>query len=89
MRGVADIVVSFSGAPRAAAWVLEIGLGSNAVAKLPQAQDYATARSEPDVYCCCVVVKAGLGAEPASTAAGGAAVAIAWSQRVGGGWERA
>jgi hypothetical protein len=89
LRGVADLIISFSGAPRAAAWVLEIGLGSDATAKLPQAQDYAAARSEPDVYCCCVVVKAGKGAEPASTAAGGAAVAIAWSRRVGTTWERA
>jgi hypothetical protein len=95
LRGVADVVVSFSGAPRAAAWVLEIGLGSDAAAKLPQAQDYATARSEPDVYCCCIVVKAGEGAEPASKAAGGAAVALAWARRVGAvvgsgaTWERA
>ena len=89
LRGVADLIISFSGAPRAAAWVLEIGLGSDATAKLPQAQDYAAARSEPDVYCCSVVVKAGKGAEPASMAAGGAAVELAWSRRVGTSWERA
>jgi hypothetical protein len=89
LRGVADLVISFSGAPHAAAWVLEIGLGSDAAAKLPQAQDYAAARGEPEVFCCSVAVKAGEGAEPASAAAGGAAVALAWSRRVGTSWERA
>ncbi len=86
LRGVADLVISFSNAPRAAAWVLEIGLGCDAFAKLPQAQDYAATRN---VYCCSVVVKAGDGAEPASMAAGGAAFAIAWSRRVSMTWERA
>jgi hypothetical protein len=89
LRGVADLVISFSNAPRAAAWVLEIGLGCDAFAKLPQTQDYAATRNEPGVYCCSVVVKAGGGAEPASMAAGGAAVAIAWSRRVRMTWERA
>ena len=91
MRGRADIIVKFAGAPRASAWVVEVGLGSDAAAKLPQAQEYAKALSEPDVYCCAVAIKyGGDDAKPASVSAGGALVAIEWSQRVGSdGWSRA
>jgi len=64
---------------------------SDAAAKLPQAQEYAKALSEPDVYCCAIAVKSGGGndAKPASASAGGALVAIEWSRRVGSdGWAR-
>ena len=59
MRGRADIVVRFAGAPRASAWVIEVGLGGDAAAKLPQAQEYANALSEPEVFCCAIAVNAG------------------------------
>ena len=94
MRGRADIVVKFSGTPRASAWVVEVGLGNDAAAKLPQAQEYAKALSEPDVFCCSVAVavavkSGGDDAKPASVSAGGALVAIEWSRREGsGGWVR-
>ncbi len=84
MRGVADIVVTFSGAPHAAAWIIEMGLGGDAAAKLPRAQQYAQALDMADVFCCAIVVNDAL--QPASVAAGGAALAIAWSQRVDGAW---
>ena len=88
--GRADIIVTFADAQRASAWVIEVGLGSDAAAKLPQAQAYAKALDEPDVFCCAVVVKSGGDdAKSASVSADGALVAIAWSQRVGsGGWVR-
>ena len=89
LHGVADVVVTFSGAPHPTAWVIEIGLGSDAATKLLQAQDYARALSEADVCCCGIVVKSGPGSTPASVQAGsGAAVAFAWSRRVGDAWER-
>jgi hypothetical protein len=84
MRGRADIVVKFAGPPRASAWVVEVGLGSDAATKLPQAQGYAKALGEPDVFCCAITVKSGGNdAKPASVSAGGALVAIEWSRRVG------
>jgi hypothetical protein len=84
MRGVADIVVHFSGAPHAAAWVIEIGIGKDAAAKLPQAQDYAQALGVADVFCCAIVVNEDV--KSASVKAGGAALSVAWSQRVGSAW---
>ena len=90
MRGRADIVVKFAGPPRASAWVVEVGLGSDATTKLPQAQGYAKTLGEPDVFCCAITVKSGGNdAKPASVSAGGALVAIEWSRRVGSdGWAR-
>jgi len=82
-RGVADIIVKFAGSPRGEAWVVEVGVGGGGVAaKLLQAQAYAAAYAEPDLYCCALVVKP---ANSASVAAGGAAVEIAWTRHVGGG----
>jgi hypothetical protein len=83
-RGLADIVITFSDAPHAAAWVIEVGLGSKAAAKLPQAQQYAQALGVSDVSCCAIVVDAD--SKSASVAAGGAIGAYAWSQRVHGAW---
>jgi len=82
MLGVADIVVTFSGAPRVAAWVIEIGLGTNAVAKLPQAEQYALALGIANVHCCAIVVDSDVKSASA-TAAGGAPIVLAWSQRDG------
>ena len=85
VRGLADIVVTFSGAPRVTAWVIEIGLGVDAAAKLPQAQQYAQALSAADVFCCAIVVNADLKSASVSPASG-VAVAVAWSQRVDSAW---
>jgi hypothetical protein len=82
MRGLADIVVTFSDAPHAAAWVIEVGFGSDAAAKLQQAQQYAQALCVADVLCCAIVVVAD--SKSASVAAVGAVVAFAWLQRVDG-----
>ena len=86
MRGRADIIIRFTGPPHPAAWVVEVGLGSEPAAKLPQVQDYARALDEPDVYVCAVVVKQ---VRPASVAPGGEAVAIEWMRRVNGVWKSA
>jgi hypothetical protein len=78
-RGVADLVVVFSGAPHAAAaWVIEIGLGNDAAAKLPQAQVYAQALGAANVFCCAIVVNKD--SKSASVTADNAALAVAWSQ---------
>ena len=79
MLGVADIVLTFSGAPRVAAWVIEIGLGTDAVAKLPQAEQYALALGIANVHCCAIVVDSDVKSASAA-AAGGAPVVLAWSQ---------
>ena len=79
IHGVADIIVTFSGAT---AWVIEIGLGSDAAAKLPQALQYAQTVSEANVFCCAIVVNADL-KSASLAAAGNAAVSVAWLQRVG------
>jgi hypothetical protein len=84
LPGRADIIVRFS-PPRAEAWVIDVALGANAKAKLGQVQAYALALSEPDVYCCAVLVRAGKGTRSASAAAArGALVTTAWSARGGG-----
>ena len=85
LPGRADILVRFSGA-RAEAWVIDIALGTNATAKLGQVQQYALALSEPDVYCCAILVQAGKGVKSASSAGVAAPVSWAWSTRSGGAW---
>ena len=86
MRGRADIVIRFTGPPHRAVWVVEVGLGSDPAAKLPQVQDYAQALDERDVYACAVVIKQ---VHSASVAPGGEAVAIQWKRRMHGVWEAA
>ena len=86
LPGRADILVRFPGAPRAEAWVIDVALGANAKAKLGQAQAYALALSEPDVYCCAILVRAGKGVKSASAAAGAVLVTTAWSTRDGSTW---
>ena len=83
-QGVADIVVLFKGAPPTAAWVIEIGVGKDAAAKLPQAQRYALAIDAADVFCCAIVVDKH--AKSASVTANNAALALAWSHRKDGAW---
>ena len=81
-HGVADIIVTLSGASGATAWVIEIGLGSDAAGKLPQAELYALTLGVANVFCCAIVVNAD--AKSASlSAVDNAAVSVAWSQRVG------
>ena len=85
IHGMADIIVTFSDASGATAWVIEIGLGIDAVNKLPQAQQYAQTLGVANVLCCAIVVNAD--SKPASlAAAGNATVSIAWSQLVGSVW---
>jgi hypothetical protein len=87
LRGQADVIIRFAGAPRPAAWVIEVGIGATPAAKLPQARDYARALDEPEVFVCALVV---MPTPPASVAPGGAAVAMEWTRRVSGGtWEPA
>jgi hypothetical protein len=86
LRGQADVIIRFAGAPHPAAWVIEVGLGATPAAKLPQARDYARALDEPDVYVCALVV---MPIPPASVASGGAAVIMEWTRRVSGTWEPA
>jgi hypothetical protein len=86
IHGMADIIVTFSDASGATAWVIEIGVGvDDAADKLPQAQQYAQTLGVANVFCCAIVVNAD--SKPASlTAAGNAAVSLAWSQLVGSAW---
>ena len=89
LAGRADILVRFSGAAPAEAWVIDVALGANATAKLGQVQAYAQALSEPTVYCCAMLVRAGAGVKPASVSAGPALVTSAWSVRKDGVWAAA
>jgi len=86
LAGRADILVRFSGAQPAEAWVIDVALGDKATAKLGQVQAYAQALSEPDVYCCAILVRAAKGVKSASASAGAALVTTAWSARKGGVW---
>jgi hypothetical protein len=56
--GVADIVVEFSDPTSPAVWILELGVGTDALAKLLQAQAYAGPFSggAEEVLCCSIVV---------------------------------
>jgi len=86
LHGRADIFVRFLGAPRAEARVIDVALGANAKAKLGQVHAYALALSEPDVYCCAILVRASPGVKSASAAVSGVHVTTAWSTRSGGAW---
>jgi hypothetical protein len=71
LRGIADIIVRFSGAPRVTVWAIEVGLGSDPARKLPQAREYARvhAAEGAEAWACALTVPA---VPPASkaTAAG-------------------
>ena len=88
-RGLADIVVKFSGDAThpPAVWVLEVGIGGacDAAAKVLQLQAYARAvDSQADVHCCAILIA---NVPPASSAKGrapfgsGDLVHFAWSQQ--------
>jgi hypothetical protein len=97
-RGIADIIVRFSGAGgaapsaakvaagAAAVWVLEVGIGGtgDAAAKLQQPQAYARAvTAAADVHCCAILVAE---VQPAARAAEGSElVTCAWSRRTDAG----
>jgi hypothetical protein len=89
LAGRTDILVRFSGAAPAEAWLIDIALGTNAMAKLGQVQTFAQALSEPTVYCCTIHVQAGEGTESASVSADAALVTAAWSVRKDGVWAAA
>ena len=57
--GGAVIVIKFAAAPRASAWAVGVGLGSDAAAMLPQAQELANDLSKSDVFCCAIAVQSG------------------------------
>jgi len=81
LRGIADIIVRFSGAPRVTVWAIEVGLGSDPARKLPQAREYARvhAAEGAEAWACALTVPA---VPPASkaTAAGAplSAALFAW-----------
>jgi hypothetical protein len=56
--GVADIVVEFSDPSSPAVWIIELGVGTDALAKLLQAQAYAGPYigGAEEVLCCSIVV---------------------------------
>ena len=87
-RGMADIVVKFSG-PRDAVWIIDLALNSpgGASEKLKQVQHYAGAFNAAEVFCCALVVKH---VKPAS-ASGNVEELIdaAWSRQTQTGWETA
>jgi hypothetical protein len=86
-RGVADIVIRFSGQ---SAWLLEVGLGGekSLATKVAQAQAYATAIDAKELLCCAVLVSearpssASVAASARSDGASDVAVRFAWTRRI-------
>ena len=82
--GVADIVVKFAG-EQPAAWILEVGIfgGRDSQAqqqkKAAQAQSYASAFAESELFCCGMVVQPVPSAS--HTGKGAAVLTCAWTQR--------
>jgi hypothetical protein len=82
--GIADIIVKFAGA-QPADWVLEVCITGSQdpraqlTKKAAQAQSYAAAFGEAELYCCAMVAQT---AQSASQAGDGAAVlSCAWTRR--------
>jgi hypothetical protein len=69
--GVADIVVEFSDPSSPAVWIIELGVGTDALAKLLQAQAYAGPYigGAEEVLCCSIVVADAPSASRAARAA--------------------
>lgn len=75
--GIADIVVTFPGS----IWVLEIGVGGSASAKLHQPCRYSEAFRATQLFCCAIVIAA---ARPSASVASSevALCSFAWARRV-------
>lgn len=75
--GIADIVVTFPGS----VWVLEIGVGGSASAKLRQPCLYSAAFRATELFCCAIVIAA---ARPSASVASSdvALCSFAWARRV-------
>ena len=83
-RGKLDIKMVFHRG-QGTVWIIEVGIAANAKGdaeetKLEQAQQYAKAFPDPNLYCCALLASART--QPASTGADGAIVTFAWSRRV-------